>query len=82
MALATELASLRERIDSTSRNSSLQQGAWFPASGSGFLSQHCPICDDCHLTLPGWMVAGPSHDGFGWDLAAHQAHRAHRVHQV
>lgn len=23
-----------------------------------FPRQHCPICDECHLVLLGWMVAG------------------------
>ncbi|MCP9823614.1 hypothetical protein [Cyanobium sp. L1E-Cus] len=25
---------------------------------TGFLRQHCPVCDERHLVLLGWMVAG------------------------
>lgn len=28
---------------------------------TGFLRQHCPVCDERHLTLLGWMVAGLLH---------------------
>ena len=25
---------------------------------TGFLRQHCPVCDERHLVLLGWMVTG------------------------
>ena len=25
---------------------------------TGFLRQHCPVCDERHLALLGWMITG------------------------
>jgi hypothetical protein len=40
----------QSRVDSPAR---------LHAELSGFLRQHGPVCDERHLLLPGWMLAGP-----------------------